>query len=80
MFQVKVFWIVMPCSVVVGYQRFGGPSWRWRQHGPLKRWYPTTTPHCVRTQKTSSRDSLKTHIRKTYVCVGLTTVDAMQLV
>jgi hypothetical protein len=25
MFQVDVFWVVKPCSVVVGYQRFGGP-------------------------------------------------------
>jgi hypothetical protein len=25
MFQVQVFWIVTPCSVVVGYQRFGEP-------------------------------------------------------
>jgi hypothetical protein len=25
MFQVEVFWIVTPCSVVVGYRRFGGP-------------------------------------------------------
>jgi hypothetical protein len=24
MFQVKVLWVVMPCSVVVGYHRFGG--------------------------------------------------------
>jgi hypothetical protein len=23
--QIKVFWIVMPCSFVVGYQCFGGP-------------------------------------------------------
>jgi hypothetical protein len=23
-FQVEVFWVVTPCSVVVGYQRFGG--------------------------------------------------------
>jgi hypothetical protein len=36
------------CSDVVGYQRFGGPSyhittpWRWRQHDPPKRWCPTT--------------------------------------
>jgi hypothetical protein len=22
--QVEVFWVVMPCSVVVGHQRFGG--------------------------------------------------------
>jgi hypothetical protein len=25
MFQVEVFWVVTPCSVVVGYQRFGVP-------------------------------------------------------
>jgi hypothetical protein len=24
-FQVDVFWVVTPSSVVVGYQRFGGP-------------------------------------------------------
>jgi len=23
--KVKVFWVVMPCSFVVGHQRFGGP-------------------------------------------------------
>jgi len=25
MFQVEVFWVVTPCSFVVGYQSFGGP-------------------------------------------------------
>jgi hypothetical protein len=25
MFQVDVFWVMTLCSVVVGYQRFGGP-------------------------------------------------------
>jgi len=25
MLQVKVFWVVMPCNVLVGYQRFRGP-------------------------------------------------------
>jgi hypothetical protein len=25
MFQVEVYWVVTPCSVVAGYQRFGGP-------------------------------------------------------
>jgi len=43
--QIKVFWVVTPYSVV-GYQRLRGP-WRWRQHGPLKRWYPTTALHGV---------------------------------
>jgi hypothetical protein len=28
------------------------PPWRWRQHGPLKRWYPTTTLHGVTIYKT----------------------------
>jgi len=23
--HIEVFWVVMPCSVVVGYQNFGGP-------------------------------------------------------
>jgi hypothetical protein len=25
MFQVELFWVVTPCSVAVGYQRFGSP-------------------------------------------------------
>jgi len=28
--------------------------WRWRQQGPLKRWYPTAILHGVTTQKTST--------------------------
>jgi hypothetical protein len=40
--QVEVFWVLTPCSV---------DAWRRRQHGPLKRWYPTTTLHGVTTQK-----------------------------
>jgi hypothetical protein len=50
--QVHVFRVVTPCSAVVGYQRFRA---LWRQHGPLKRWYPTTTLHGVTTPKTSWR-------------------------
>jgi hypothetical protein len=55
-FIVEVFWIVTPCSVVVGYQNFRGQSSprRWRQHVPPKRWYPTTTLHGVTTQMTST--------------------------
>jgi hypothetical protein len=45
--QVKVFWVVTPCSVVAGYQRIGGPS------GLLKM-DPTTTLHSLRSQKTST--------------------------
>jgi len=26
-FQDKVFWVVTPCNVVVGCQRFRGPCW-----------------------------------------------------
>jgi len=29
-------------------------DWRWREHGPLKRWYLTTTLHGVTTQRTST--------------------------
>jgi hypothetical protein len=62
MFQVEVFWIMTPCNVVVGYQRFGGPwclhlqsegGGRLRQHGPLKRWCSATTLQGVIIQKTS---------------------------
>jgi hypothetical protein len=26
-FEVEVFWVVIPCSVVVGYRRFGDPCY-----------------------------------------------------
>jgi len=29
---VMVFWVVMPCSDVPGYEHFGGPSSRWSLH------------------------------------------------
>jgi len=55
--QVQVFWSGTPCSVVVGYQRFGGPCCLYLQgevqQGPRKRWFPTATQHGVTTQKTS---------------------------
>jgi hypothetical protein len=51
-FRVDVFWAVMSYCVVEGYQHLGGPGWRWRQHGHLKRWYPTT--HGITTQNTST--------------------------
>jgi len=38
--QVVVCWVAMLCNNVVGYQYFIS-HWRWRQHGPLKCWYPT---------------------------------------
>jgi len=50
--QVEVFWVVMQCSAVVGYQCFTGPCWRWKQPGSLKHWYSTTALHSVTTQKT----------------------------
>jgi len=39
------------------YALFPAPftsPYRWRQQGPLKWWYPTTTLHSVTTQKTST--------------------------
>jgi len=47
--HVDVFWVMTPCSIMVGYQ-----CWRWRQHGRLQRWYPTTPLHGITTQKTST--------------------------
>jgi hypothetical protein len=43
--EFMVFWVVVPCSMVNGYQ-----PWRWRQHGSLK-WYPSTTLHGATTHK-----------------------------
>jgi len=40
--HVEISWVVMLCSVVVGYQWFRGS---WRQHGALKHWYPTAQCH-----------------------------------
>jgi hypothetical protein len=61
--EFAVFWIVMPCSVVVGYQRFGGQcciylqGWTWRLHGPPRSSYSTTTMHGANTQKTANSKS-----------------------
>jgi hypothetical protein len=61
--HVEVFWVMTPCSDVVGYKRFGGlcwfqlqgeMNWWWKQEGPPKHWYPTITIHGVTTQKTST--------------------------
>jgi hypothetical protein len=60
---VEVFWVVTPCSFAVWYQCFGGPcclhlqgeAWRWRQHGHVKCWYPTTGIQGVTTRKTWAR-------------------------
>jgi len=30
-----------------------GKHWRWRKHGPPKRWYPTTSLYGVTTEKTT---------------------------
>jgi hypothetical protein len=54
MFHVESFWVVMPRTVLIGYQCFGGPCFLHLQVEPLKRWYPTTTPHDVTTQKISA--------------------------
>jgi len=47
---------------VVGYhntaRRHNSEDCRWRQLGPLKRWYPTTTLHSVTVQKTKYEGSL----------------------
>jgi len=61
--QVEVFWVVMPCSVAVGFHRFKGQGCLYLQDEMLKteaawlsvkRWYPTATLLGVTTQKTST--------------------------
>jgi len=60
LFQVEVFWVVTPCSVMVRYQHSTGPCclltspWGWRQHGALKRQYITRMLHGVTTQTNSN--------------------------
>jgi len=65
--QVEEFWVVKTCSY---HEGGGGKAlWnvgilpqhytlsqprRWMQHGPPKRWYPTTTIRGVTTHKTST--------------------------
>jgi len=55
--------VVMACSDVIGYQHFRGQCFllHYPEDGPLKRWYPTTSQHGVRTQKTV-----------TWICFGVT--------
>jgi len=35
-------------------RRHNPEDWRWRQHGPLKRWYPVTTLHGLTAKKNST--------------------------
>jgi len=40
-------------QIILCWEQNGRQStWRWRQHVPLKHWYPTTSLHGVITQKT----------------------------
>jgi hypothetical protein len=47
---VEVFCVVTLCSVVVGYQHFGGPYWLHLQYPP-KRWCLTAKLHGVTTRR-----------------------------
>jgi hypothetical protein len=63
--QIEFFWVVTLCSDVAGYHHFRGlcclhPSWRWRQHGPLKQ-YLTTALHSVTTQKNLTWNMIHSH-------------------
>jgi hypothetical protein len=54
--HVEIFWVMMLCSVVVGYQRFGGhaASITLKIEAALqllKRWYPTTALQNDTTQR-----------------------------
>jgi hypothetical protein len=45
MFQVDVFWVVTPCSVVSGYQRFRGPCCLHFQGETLVSYHNATRRH-----------------------------------
>jgi hypothetical protein len=51
--DVKTDWLTVSTKVTWTGSPVPSP-WRWRQHEPLKCWYPTTTLHGVTTQKTST--------------------------
>jgi hypothetical protein len=51
--QIVVFWVMILCSDVVGYQHFGGPRCIHFQ-GP-KFWYPAISLHGITTQKIAGR-------------------------
>jgi len=46
-----------PCTVAVGYQRFGGPCYL-----QLQGWYPTVTLHSIITH----HENLKSHFMYVY--------------
>jgi hypothetical protein len=57
--QLVIFWFVTPCSVAVRIPTFRMSmlppysEWRrWRQHGPLKRWYPVSQARRPRPEHT----------------------------
>jgi len=58
--QVEVFWVATPCSVVVGYQHFRGPSAAWTvsYHNTARSHNPEELD-----LKHDHRESLKTHFR-----------------
>jgi hypothetical protein len=54
MTEFLAFWGIAPCSMLVGYRRFRGPCWRWRQNGPPKRRYLTSALRSAVTQKVTT--------------------------
>jgi len=59
--QVVAFWIITPCSVVVGCGE--------RQQGPPKCWYPAISQHGATTHKTTLRSKRLSKILRALVCV-----------
>jgi hypothetical protein len=66
---------LLSCGMIIStFQRsMLPPSSEWREHGPLKSWYPTTTLHGVTTQKTSTWNfKWKLHIlKRSMLCTNL---------
>jgi hypothetical protein len=62
-----VFWTLTLCGLVGRYR-----TWRWGQYVPLKRWYLSTCPHDITTQKTNTVMSQLAQVIILWVCSSLT--------
>lgn len=77
-----VFQYVTSCSVLDGYQYFGGPNhlscllcWRWKQQVPLKHWYLSTKLY----SSTSWKVIIWTHWKKIIILMAVPAALNIQL-
>jgi len=54
-FEVFTVVKILGCDTLWFFSRIRLHSWRWRQHSPPNRWYPTATLYSITSQKNSTR-------------------------